>query len=59
MHHSFFFCWSRLGVAVDRKEKGPVYGMVNEMGRTYYNVATLLGLWPMLLMKLLFLEGGN
>jgi len=46
-------------MAVAERGKCPVYGMVNEMGRTYYNVAVILGLSPMLLVKLLFWEGGN
>jgi len=36
-----------------KKKESPVYGMVDEMGRTYNNVATLLGLLSILLMKLL------
>jgi len=46
-------------MAVAREAKGPVHGMVGGMGRTYYNAAALLGLLPILLMKLLFCKGGN
>lgn len=36
-------------MAVARKKKESLaYGMVDEMGRTYNNIATLLGLLPIL-----------